>query len=170
MAWEAPAAGAILLAARSAGLEREPGDVAQYAKASLDRVCAAARKIRLQTDVEAPPVRERVVDQVVAALNERVGVEAAIELVRVGNRLMDMADSECLGPGTHRMAIAGASVYAADRLTEAKHVTQAEVVAAASTVVPPSKHQVRNYSREIHDAAAGRLSPDDAIAGLVQAD
>jgi transcription initiation factor TFIIB len=170
MAWEALAAGSVLLAVRSAGIERKPANVTQYAKASLDRVCAAARKIRLQTDVEAPPVRDRAVDRVVAALDETVDVETAIELVRVGDRVMDIADSECIGPGTHRMAVAGAAVYAADRLTEDKHVTQAEVVAAASTVVPTSKHQVRNYSRAIHDAAVGRLRPDDAIAGLVQAD
>jgi transcription initiation factor TFIIB len=170
MAWEALAGGAMLLATRKAGIEREPEAVATYAKSSLDRVCAAARKIRMQTDVEAPPVRDRAVDQVVAALGETVRVETAIELVRVGEQLIRVADSECIGPGTHRTAIAGASVYAADRLTAGKSVTQADVIEAASTVVPTSKHQIRSYSREIHDGAEGRLTPDDAKAGLVQAD
>ena len=170
MAWEALAGGSVLLAARKAGIERKPADVATYAKSSLDRVCAAARKIRMQTDVEAPPVRDRVVDQVVAALNETVDVQEAIELVRVGERLLTIADSECIGPGTHRAAVAGASVYAADRLTDGKSLTQADVVEAASTIVPTSMHQVRSYSREIHDAAEARLQPSDAVAGLVQAD
>ncbi|QLD88796.1 hypothetical protein HWV07_07015 [Natronomonas salina] len=64
MSWEALAGGAMLLATRKAGIERKPADVATYAKDSLDRVCAAARKIRMQTNVEAPPVRDRAVDQV----------------------------------------------------------------------------------------------------------
>jgi hypothetical protein len=46
------------------------------------------------------------------------------------------------------------------------------VVEAASAVVPTSKSQVRNYSRAVHDIGQSRLAvePDDAIAGLVQAD
>jgi transcription initiation factor TFIIB len=120
----------------------------------------------------AAPLRAVVLDGtvVVAALGETVSVETAIELVRVGEQLIRVADSECIGPGTHRTAIAGASVYAADRLTAGKSVTQADVIEAASTVVPTSKHQIRSYSREIHDGAEGRLTPDDAKAGLVQAD
>ena len=170
MAWEALAGGSVLLAARKAGIERKPEDVTMYAKSSLDRVCAAARKIRMQTDVEAPPVRDRAVDQVVAALDETVEVQEAIELVRVGERLLAIADSEAIGPGTHRTAVAGAAVYAADRLTDGKSLTQADVIEAASTVVPTSLHQIRSYSREIHDAAEARIQPSDAVAGLVQAD
>lgn len=172
MPWEGLAAGAMLLAARKAGIERDPVDVAQYAKASLDRVCAGARKIRLETDVEAPPVRDRAVDQVVAALDDVLDVEAAIELVRVGERLLGVADSEAIGSGTHRMAMAGAAVYAADRLTTEKQLTQAEVVAASSTVVPTSKSQIRSYSREVHDIGQARLQSlsNDALPGLVQAD
>ena len=170
MSWEALAGGAMLLATRNAGIERTPEDVATYAKDSLDRVCAAARKIRMQTNVDAPPVRDRAVDQVVAALGETVTVEAAIELVRLGERLLGLADSECIGPGTHRTAMAGAAVYAADRLTDGKGVTQAEVVEAASTIVSTSKYQIKDYSTEIHDAAEARLQPNNAVAGLVQAD
>ncbi|WP_178917838.1 transcription initiation factor IIB family protein [Natronomonas gomsonensis] len=172
MPWEGLAAGAMLLATRNAGIERDPVDVAQYAKASLDRVCAGARKIRLETEVEAPPVRDRAVDRVVAALDDVLDVEAAIELVRVGERLLEVADREAIGSGTHRMAMAGAAVYAADRLTSEKHLTQAEVVAAASTVVPTSKSQIRSYSREVHDIGQARLQSlsNDALPGLVQAD
>ena len=172
MPWEALAAGAVQLAARKAGIERDPADVAQYAKASLDRVCAGARKIRIETDVDAPPMRDRAVDRVVAALDDALDVEAAIELVRVGERLLAVADSEGIGPGTHRMAMAGAAVYAADRLTTEKHLTQAEVVEAASAVVPTSKHQIRRYSQEVHDIGQARFQSlsNDALPGLVQAD
>jgi transcription initiation factor TFIIB len=172
MPWEGLAAGAVLLAARNHGIERTPEAVARHAKASLDRVCAGARKVRLETDVDAPPVRDRAVDRVIAALDAVLDVEAAIELVRVGERLLDVADSEAIGSGTHRMAMAGAAVYAADRLTPEKHVTQAEVVEAASTIVPTSQYQIRNYSREVHDIGQARFAvePDDAVTGLVQAD
>lgn len=61
-------------------------------------------------------------------------------------------------------------MYAADRLTDDKHVTQAAVIEAAATIVPTSTPQIRNYARPIHDAGAGRLQVDDAIAGLVPAD
>lgn len=117
-------------------------------------------------------MRDRAVDRVVAALDDALDVETAIELVRVGERLLAVADSEGIGPGTHRMAMAGAAVYAADRLTSEKHLTQAEVVEAASAVVPTSKHQIRRYSQEIHDIGQARLvvESDDAVAGLVQAD
>ena len=81
----------------------------------------------MQTDVDAPPVRDRAVDQVVRALGETVDVQSAIELVRVGERLMNVADSEFIGPGTHRTAVASAAVYAADRLTAGKSLTQADV-------------------------------------------
>ena len=68
------------------------------------------------------------------------------------------------------MAMAGAAVYAADRLTDGKSVTQAEVVEATSTVVPTSHYQIKDYSLRIHDTAEARLKPDDTVTELVQAD
>lgn len=124
----------------------------------------------LLTDVETPPVRDPAMDKVVIALGETVDVETGIELVRVGERLLTIAESEWIWPGTHRAAIAGASGYAPDRLTDGKSLTQADVIEAASMIVPTLKHQVKAYSREIHDAAEVRLQPTDAVAGLVQAD
>ena len=97
-------------------------------------------------------------------------VKGVFNLVQVGERLLDVADSECIRPETHRAAIAGASVYAADRLTDGKSLTQADVIEAASTIVPTSLHQVRTYSGELYDAAKTRNEPIDAVAGLVQAD
>ena len=143
MAWEALAAGAALLATRRAGIERTPTDIARFAKASEERVCAAARKIRLQTDVEAPVVRERAVDRVVAALDGQVDVATGIELVRVADRLMRVADAEPVGPGTPRMSVAGAAVYAAGRLTDGKALTQAEVTAAVERTLPTTKGRGR---------------------------
>ena len=171
MAWEALAGGSVLLAIRRNGLEREPSAVARYTKASEDRMCAAARKIRIQTDVEAPPVREMAVGKVLIALDDELSNVAVVRLVRVADLLMSIADREGIGPGTTRTAVAGAAVYAADRLTEGKHLTQSQVVEAASTIVPTSIHQVRSYSVELHDQGADALcQPDGAVAGLVSAD
>ncbi|WP_144443757.1 cyclin family protein [Haloarcula hispanica] len=100
MAWESLAAGAVLLAGRASGVERTPAQIAQFAKSSRERVCAAARKIRLQTPVDAPVVRDRAVDRVVTPLGETcIDVETGIELVRVGERLLDVADTVPIGPG-----------------------------------------------------------------------
>ena len=170
MAWEALAAGAVLLTARRAGIDRTPTDVARYAKAPEERVCAAARKIRLQTDVEAPVVRERAVDRVVAALGDAVDVGTGIELVRIADRLMRVADSEPIGPGTPRMSVAGAAVYAADRLTDGKSVTQAEVARAVEATLPTTKGRVARYSRKVYDAAEQRLKTTTEVAELVAAD
>lgn len=105
------------------GSRATPTDIARSAKAPEERVCAAAQKIRLQTDREAPRVRDRTVDRVVAALDDAVDVGTGIELVRVADLLMELADTELVGPGTRRMTVAGAAVYAADRLTDGKALT-----------------------------------------------
>jgi transcription initiation factor TFIIB len=170
MAWESLAAGALLLASRAAGVERTPQQISRYAKTSEERLCAAARKIRTQTDVEAPLVRDRAVDQVVAALDGTIDVATGLELVRVADRLMQIADAAPIGPGTARMTVAGAAVYAADRLTDGKALTQAEVVAAIEVTIPSSTHKVASYSRQLYDAATSRLTPGDEVATSVTAD
>jgi transcription initiation factor TFIIB len=170
MAWESLAAGALLLASRAAGVERTPQQIARYAKTSEERLCAAARKLRTQTDVEAPPVRDRAVDRVVAALDGTIDVATGLELVRVADRLMQIADSEPIGPGTARMTVAGAAVYTADRLTDGKALTQAEVVAAIEATVPSSTHKVASYSRQLYDAATSRRTAGNDVAMSVTAD
>lgn len=170
MAWEALAEGAVLLATRRAGIERSPAAIARYAKASEERVCAGSWKIRLQTDMEAPAVRERTVDRVVAALDDTVDVATGIELVRVADRLMRIADTEPVGPGTSRMTVAGAAVYAADRLTEGKALTQGEVAAAVEATLPSTTNRIAGYSRDLYDAAERGLRPSDEVAELVAAD
>jgi transcription initiation factor TFIIB len=44
---------------------------------------------------------------VVAALDDEVDVATGIELVGVADRLMRIADTEPVGPGTSRMSVAG---------------------------------------------------------------
>lgn len=101
-------------------MERTPAQIVQFTKSSRERVCAAARKIRLQTLVDAPVVRVRAVDRVVTALGETsIDVETGIDLVTVGERLPDVADKVPIGPGTARMTVVGA----ADRLTPGKVLT-----------------------------------------------
>jgi len=171
MAWESLAAGAVLLAGRANGIERTPAQIARFAKSSRERVCAAARKIRLQTSVDAPVVRDRAVDRVVTALDEAgVDLETGIELVRVGEELLDVADTVPIGAGTTRMTVAGAAVYAADRLTPGKALTQADVVRAVRQTVPTSKHRIKRYSQEVYEAGETHLRPTDAVADLVADD
>ena len=47
---------------------------------------AAARKIRMQTDVEAPPEREMAVGKVIGALDAGLSNETVVALVRVADR------------------------------------------------------------------------------------
>jgi transcription initiation factor TFIIB len=171
MAWESLAAGAVLLAGRETGVERTPGEIAAYAKTSRERVCAAARKIRVQTDVDVPPVRDRAVEAVVKELSAAgVGLETGLELARVGERLMNIADAEPIGPGTARLTVAGAAVYVADRMTNGKAVTQREVVDAVEATIPSSKWKVKHYAQELYDVSGGRLRTRRAKTGPVSAD
>ena len=171
MAWESLAAGAVLLAGRASGVERTPGQISQYAKSSRERVCAAARKVRLQTPVDLPVVRDWAVDRVVTPLGE-IGIdgETGIELVRIGERLLDVADTVPIGPGTARMIVAEAAVYAADQLTPGKILIQADVVAAVSETVPTSKYKIARYSQAVYEAGETHLTPTDSVAELVAGD
>lgn len=157
MAWESLAAGAVLLAARRAGFPRETEVVAEYAKSTHERACAVARKIRIECEVvdEYAPVQGEALDDVLAEF-DGLDVQTVLEFARVGRHLLELADVELVGPGTSRVAVAGAAVYAADRLTDGKTVTQAEVAEAASRVCPTSKGVVARYSRELYDAYEAR--------------
>jgi transcription initiation factor TFIIB len=156
MAWEALAAGAVYVATMQAGLRRTTEEVEVHAKTSHERVCAASRKLRCELGLveEVAPTQEWAVDAVVEVLGETqdVELETCLELRRVGEFLLELADEACIGPGTSRVAVAAAAVYAADRLTEEKTVTQVMVAEAASAVVPTSKGVIAGYSREVYDA------------------
>jgi transcription initiation factor TFIIB len=160
MAWEALAAGAVYVAMSQAGFSRTTEEVAVHAKTSHERVCAAARKLRCELGLvgEVPPTQPWAVDAVVEVLGttEIVGLETCLELRRVGEFLLELADEACIGPGTSRVTMAAAAVYAADRLTEGEVVTQAAVANAASAVVPTSTSVIAGYSREVYDAYTAR--------------
>lgn len=66
-------------------------------------MCAAAWKIRVQTDV--PVVRDRAVDRVMAALEDEVDVATGIDLVRVVGRLIWLAPKKL--PRERHMIVAG---------------------------------------------------------------
>lgn len=171
MAWESLAAAAVLLAGRAAGVERTPAEIVEYAKTNRERLCAAARKLHVQTEVATPPVRDRAVETVVKELDAAgVNLETGLKLARVAERLMEIADSEPIGPGTPRLTVAGAAVYVADRLTEGKSVTQQQVVDAVEQTMPTSRWKIKTYSSRLHQASEGRLRSVADGAELVSAD
>jgi transcription initiation factor TFIIB len=167
MAWEALAAGAVYVASSQSGFRRTTEEVAVHAKTSHERVCAAARKLRCELGLvgEVPPTQAWAVDAVVGVLGEREGLrlDVCLELRRVGEFLLDVADEACVGPGTARVTMAAAAVYAADRLTEGKTITQQAVADAASTVVATSKSKVSGYSREVVGAYETTYGTRDVI-------
>ncbi|MDS0280382.1 transcription initiation factor IIB family protein [Halomicroarcula sp. S1AR25-4] len=166
MAWEALAGGAMLLAARASRIEREEidVDVATYTKAPQERVCAAARKIRCELGVDTVPVtRPNAVMTVVDALDDdAIPGSAAVRMWRLAQHLMKLGDQESVGPGTSRLTIAAAALYGADRLTPQKHLTQGQVAAATSTVVPTSTSRISRYNCELVDAYEARHGTKDA--------
>jgi transcription initiation factor TFIIB len=178
MSWEALAAGAVLLAARDADLERSSAEVAHYAKSHQERVCAAARKVRcdLGLAAELPPVRAGAVEAVLAGLDEPLDGDVRGQVARVGRHLLELADEEPVGPGTSRVTMAASAVYAADRLTPGKYLIQEQVVAAGKTVLDTSKSKVGRYSRELVEVYEERHGegpagdPDPAWVALAGGD
>lgn len=161
MAWESLAGGAILLAAIDAGVPRESTEVALFTKASHERVCAAARKLRCELELDTPPIRPRAVEEVLETLGEDLDEVAHQRLHRLGEHLLELADETKIGPGTSRLTVAAAAVYAADRLTDGKDLTQSRVVEAASTIVATTKGKVGRYSGELVEAYVDRHGTDD---------
>ncbi|GGN26387.1 transcription initiation factor IIB [Halarchaeum nitratireducens] len=166
MAWEALAGGAVLLAATEAGFPRSCDDVVQYTKSSYERVSAAARKLRCELDLDVPPARDGVVDDVLIALDDILDVQTCLELRELSDHLLAIADEKPVGPGTSRLTMGAAAVYVADRLTDGKVVTQAQVADAASTVVDTSKSRISRYSQTLHDAYEAKHGCDDPDAVL----
>ncbi|WP_136602642.1 transcription initiation factor IIB [Salinigranum halophilum] len=170
MAWEALAAGAVYVATSQSGFRRTTEEVAVHAKTSHERVCAAARKLRCELGLvdEVPPTQAWAVDAVVEVLGEQhgLGLDVCFTLRRVGEFLLDVADEACIGPGTARVTMAAASVYAADRLTDGKTVTQQDVADAASAVVPTSKPVIAGYSREVYDAYTERYGTREVTQAM----
>lgn len=162
MAWESLAAGAVLLAAHADGWPRPPREIVQYAKTSHERLCAAARKIRIELELDIPPVRTELVQAVLDALDDDLlDGDAYLQLGVVGRHLLDLADEEPIAPGTSRLTVAASAVYAADRLTDEKWLTQQQVVDAGSPIVETSVSKLGRYARELVDAYVDRHGTDD---------
>jgi transcription initiation factor TFIIB len=169
MAWEALAGGAVLLALRASSVDRDEIDVAvaTHTKAPHERVCAAARKIRCECGFDAPLIRPNAVMEVVDALDaDAIPGARAVRTWRLAQHLMQLGDQVPVGPGTPRCTVAASALYAADRLLSRKHLTQAQVVAAASTIVPTSRNRIARYSRELVDAYEAEHGTDDSGVGL----
>jgi ribosome maturation factor RimP len=85
-----------------------------HAKALHERVCAAARNLQceLWLVTKVPPTQEWAVDAVVEVLGEqnRMSLDVCLELRRVGESLLDVADEACVEPITARVTMAAATV------------------------------------------------------------
>lgn len=168
MAWESLACGAVLLATKEAGIDRDPAAITHYAKTSHERACAAARKIRTECGLvdQLAPLRPGIVDDVLAGLDDELCTDTVLEYARIARLLMDIADTEPIGPGTPRVTMAATAVYVADRLTDGKALTQAAVVDAGSRIVETSEHKIGRYSRRVHDAYRerhGQVAPETVL-------
>lgn len=152
MAWEALAGGAVCLSTGSVGLARPLSEVAEYAKTDEERLCAAARKLRIELRLDVPPVRRNCLETATAALTAEYEREIDQSLLSVARTALNVADAEAIGPGTPRLTVAGAALYAAQRDTGARMWTQTEVAAAISTVLPTTTGRIARYSREITTA------------------
>lgn len=64
-------------------------------------------------------------EEVLITLDDTVDAETCLELRELDNHLLNIADDESVGPGTTRLTMAAAAVYAAGRLTDGKAFTQA---------------------------------------------
>ena len=169
MAWEALAGGAVLLAVRASSVNRDDIDVAvaRYTKAPHERVCAAARKIRCECGFDVPLIRPNAVMAVVDALDaDAIPGARAVRTWRLAQHLLQLGDQVPVGSGTPRCTVAAAALYAADRLLPEKHLTQPQVVAAASTIVATSRHRIARYSQELVDAYTDEHGTDDPSVGL----
>ncbi len=156
LSWEALAGGATLLAAR-ARLANDrcpsPSEVARYTKATLERTCAAARKIRVETGRLAfPPARPRAVDAVLRQTGAAFGPGALLETARVARALLDLADERRIGPGTSRVTMAASAVDRATLLLDERPFSRAELVERTSQVVQTSDSRISRYSVELGDA------------------
>ena len=144
--------------------------MAHFAKTERERLCAAARKLRVETDIDVNPVCDHAVETVVTELGDQVDLETGLELARVGEQLMAVADAAPVGPGTPRLTVAGAAVYVADKRTDGKAVSQNDVVAAVEASMPSSRWKLRTYAERLEAAVASRRLEGSASLGPAAAD
>lgn len=167
MAWESLGAGAVLLAIGHYDLPHTPRAVAEYAKTDHERLCAAARKIRVELELDVPPVRPAAVTAVLDGFDDELDDETAVRLGRLARHLLGIADRAKIGPGTPRVTVAAAAVYAADRLTDGKALTYRMVVDAASRTVDTSESKLSQYSQRLHDTYVEQRDGDQLAVAVI---
>lgn len=158
MAFESLAAGAIVVAARQAGLEQGIDEITQWARTPHERACAGARKVRLGLKLvdETPPIRPTAVEDVVVELiGDGLLVDGLKEFQALTDHLMWVADKAKIGPGTPRTTVAGAAAHRAGILLgynpRFEGPSSREVAEAVQAVVDTSQKRISRYSREIRD-------------------
>ncbi|MFC4989123.1 transcription initiation factor IIB family protein [Saliphagus infecundisoli] len=155
--WEGVAAGAVLLAATDAGVNRPVREVACYGKVSHVRLCAAARKIRCYVSTDVSPIRADAVATVLETLDKSaIDSGTYLRLKDVAQRLMEVADEEAIGAGTPRLTVAAAAVYAGDRLLGSECLTMQQVADSISVIVETSKDKINRYSSTLRTEYAER--------------
>jgi transcription initiation factor TFIIB len=119
-------------------------------RTSLERGCAGARKIRLGLDLveSCPPGRQDALRTVLDALRVTHSERDLHAIEPLAREFLQVADTRRIGPGTSRLTIAAASVYAAIR-TVGLRVTRRDVADAVSPLVETTVGRVGTYSCEI---------------------
>jgi transcription initiation factor TFIIB len=161
LSWEALAGGAVVLAARNRLGPDAPTleAVALYTKATHERTCAAARKIRIDGDQQQlSPGRPQAVEVVLEQAGGGFGPGELLAVARVAQRLLDLADENGIGPGTSRVTMATVAVDRATLLLGERPFSRAELVEAATRVVDTSESRVSGYSVELNRALESRGS------------
>jgi transcription initiation factor TFIIB len=131
--------------------------VALYTKATLERTCAAARKIRIGGDRrDLAPGRPRAVEVVLEQAGGAFEPGALLRVARVAQRRLDFADDVGIGPGTSRVTMATVAVDRATLLLGERPFSRAELVEAARTIVDTSESRVSGYSVELNRALESR--------------
>jgi transcription initiation factor TFIIB len=169
LSWEALAGGAVLLAARNRLAPEcvpSPEEVALYTKATLERTCAAARKLRVAGDrCHLQPGRPRAIDAVLEQAGGEFSPRELLTVARLSERLLDLADERMIGPGTTRLTMAAAAVDRATLELGVRPFSRAELIRAAWTVVDTSESRVSGYSVELKDAleSTGGVSVENQL-------
>jgi transcription initiation factor TFIIB len=174
MSYESLATGALIVAVREAGCPHTIDVITPWARTPEERGCAGARKVRIGLGLtdSCPPVRPGAIDVVLEALDEhaddrdgRFG-SSYFEIREVASHLVDLADELSIGPGTPRLTVAAAAVYAGTRMISGVRLTQSELAEAVSSIVEITPGRVSKYNCELLAAYIERHGTDDPAVVL----
>jgi transcription initiation factor TFIIB len=117
-------------------------------------------------------VRPGAIDVVFEALDEQMDDQdgrfgsSYLEVRQVASHLMDLADELAIGPGTPRLTVAAAAVYAANKLVGGVRLTQSELAEAVSPIVETTPGRVSRYNCLLRAAYIERHGTDDPAVVL----